>query len=67
MEGVKPLCKSRNGSIHASCRDAIFRERQSHSVSNQEMRAILKAHGGCMVPVRQPVVVQFEASGSGSV
>lgn len=40
------MCKPGNQSIFKGCADVIIKK--FGSLSNQEMRQILKQHGGCM-------------------
>lgn len=42
------MCRPGNQSILKSCRDVIIRASGKPGLPNQEMRRILKEHGGCM-------------------
>lgn len=43
------MCKPGNQSIYRECREAIYRQLDSHAViSNAQMHRIIAEHGGCM-------------------
>ena len=42
------MCAPRNGTIYRTCRDLLLKQTGRKSMSNQEMRRLLKLRGGCM-------------------
>jgi len=42
------MCKPRNGTIYRDCRDLLLKQTGQKSMSNQEMRRLLRQNGGCM-------------------
>ena len=42
------MCRRGNQSIFKSCRDAILKQTGRTSMTNREMRELLKRRGGCV-------------------
>ena len=54
------MCCPGNQTIFKACKEALLRETGAGKMSNQQMRVILKRHGGCMNgshPVDKPPAV----------
>ena len=42
------MCCPGNQTILKACKEALLKETGAASMSNQQMRLVLKRHGGCM-------------------
>lgn len=66
------MCRGRNGTIFAPCREYVRREAGRAIVSDQEARRILNRNGGCAIPPENRrqgryVVVQSPGDRTGGI
>lgn len=51
------MCKPSNQTIFKECFQAVIAQNGSKPITNQHIREIIKAHGGCMIDKPQRTVL----------